>query len=134
MNAPVTEAWPEDTLPLPFIDYSGKTRNATASDPIEGPFIERRSRCKQSYLDVQFNWELNQTQFDAFKGFVRDNLGLGATSFSIPLRHPKASSLTTWIVKFDGSYQSLHQTGRWKITANAELLRPLIIANKSPLV
>ena len=114
-------AWPTD-LPLPFVDYAAANRNATISSTTELGPIERRSRFDKFYIPVSCSWRLTQAQSTAFRTFFETTLGNGSAAFSLELRYPKNTGLTTWLVRFIGGFAAEWLDGIWAVTARIDLI------------
>lgn len=130
--------WPEvfvaDTdvvpLPLPFIEYAGAPRNATAQSPDEAPKILRRSRRFWTYQVFKVTWFFNSSEYYAFQSFYADDLGCGTAPFRMNLRYPKNTELTEWVCRFSGGgYGTSSLDGVWQVSANLELLGTYIVAD-----
>jgi hypothetical protein len=118
--------WPA-TLPLPFVDYAGANRNATISSTFEDGPIVRRSRFNKFYVPASVTWRLTEAQYAAFQTFFGITLGNGAAAFSLELRYPKNSALSTWMVRFVGGYSCEYLEGIWSITARVDLIDKSVI-------
>lgn len=114
--------WPE-TLPLPFLDYSGVPRNQTLFSPDAAYHVARRSRFTRSYCVLSAVWHFSDDQMEAFKAFLVV-LGNGAAQFKIELRFPKNSALTEWAARFESSYEGEYNDGIWTVNAALELVSP----------
>lgn len=120
MIIPIEETYPE-SLPLPYIEYSGAPRNSTICTPAGAAFIARRSRFTKSYVSLSLKWFFTSDQYTTFRAFVLDNLGNGAASFVMSLRYPKNSALDDWIVKLIGPYEATSRDGLWEVAASIDL-------------
>jgi len=129
MITTVDIAWPESTVPLPTYEVSGKPRNASIASEASSPRIDRRSRFTTSCEQLQVNWVLNAAQFTAFEEFFLDTLGNGVSCFSMDLRYPKTSELSSWLVRFEGGYQTTKLDGPSQVEATLVLVQLLEIAD-----
>jgi hypothetical protein len=128
MTITVDIAWPE-TIPLPFLDFSGSPRNATISSTIESPRIEQRSRFGTSYGTLSVQWVLTAAELVLFETFYNDTLGNGTSCFSIDLRFPKNSQLTEWMVRFVDTYGVSYTDGVATVESKLDLVRQTTISD-----
>ena len=126
MTITVDISWP-GTIPLPFVDYSGSPRNATITSPLESPRIYYRSRFATSYATIDATWVLTATEYTAFQTFFADTLGNGTACFSLELKYPQNSVLTSWMVRFAGAYEAVQGDGPISVSAQLDLVRNLVI-------
>lgn len=130
--------WPEivvaDTdetpLPLPFIDYAGEPRNATAQSKASAPKILRRSRRFLTWQTIKATWFFTSVQYYAFQSLYQDALGCGTAQFRMNLRYPKNTELTEWVCRFAGEgYGASYLEGVWQVAANLELIGPYLLSD-----
>lgn len=122
MTITVDIVWPE-TLPLPFLDYSGTPQNASISSDAESPRAYRRSRFFTAYEGIDVEWRLDSTQLAAFETFFYDTLGNGAASFQTDLLYPQNDAVESWIVRFVGGYSCDLSDGPSVVRSKFQLLR-----------
>lgn len=127
----IANVWPE-SLPLPFIDFSGGADVATLFSPGDAAVIKRRSRQTQTFATIGLVWKFNAEEFVAFREFWEADLGCGTASFAIELRYPKISELNTWIVKLV-SELSIDDTEHviLEVTARVQLLSLATVPDKA---
>jgi len=125
VNVTTTNSWPAE-LPAPRLDYYGEPFYQNLVSTEEAPIILRSSRFVRPYPVIQAVWVLTNEQFSTFETFWETNLGHGVAWFTLDLRYPKNSSLSNWVVRFEGEYQAekLDQE-LWQITAPLILLHEL---------
>jgi len=124
MTSSVTLSWPE-TLPLPTIDYSGEPRNTTIVSAWDDLIVTRRSRFAKTYAILSVVWKMTADQFSDFKDFVSDDLQNSARLFTMDLRYPKNSALSTWVVRLMDTIESAYEDGIWTVQGNLEVLFPV---------
>jgi len=124
MTSNVTLSWPE-TLPLPTIDYSGEPRNTTIVSAWDDLIVTRRSRFAKTYAILSVVWKMTADQFSDFKDFVSDDLQNSARLFTMDLRYPKNSALSTWVVRLMDTIESAYEDGIWTVQGNLEVLFPV---------
>ncbi len=131
VNINITHAWPA-TLPLPFIDFSGGADVVTLHSPPSSSRIKRRSRQTQTFATVGIKWKFSQTQWLTFIDFWENTLGSGASAFSMELRHPKISTLSTWLVKIV-SELNVENTEHtiWEVSARIQIIQLSTVDNKA---
>jgi hypothetical protein len=124
----MVNVWPE-SLPLPFVDYSGAAMVGFINSDLTSAVTQRRTRFRKTYGAVACTWQLGTAQKRAFETFIADTLGNGASAFSIDLRLPKNTELTNWMVKLggEGSYEIMFQEGTWRASASLELIAPTLL-------
>jgi len=98
-NLTTTNVWPS-TLPLPAVDYTGGARPPTIVSTSSAADFKRRRRWTQTYAELTVRWKFTRAEYTAFRTFWETTLNLGASSFEIELRYPKATALDEWVVKF----------------------------------
>jgi hypothetical protein len=123
MNIQIDTPWPA-TLPLPTIDYAGTPINSTLFSATQSDKIDRRSRTTRTYVSIKVTWALDDTEYSAFKEFFKTTLDIGTSQFSIELRYPKNSVLTTWAARFSEGYQVDYGDGVRIIGAQLDLVNP----------
>lgn len=114
--------WPDDEIPLPYVDVQGQPQHATLASGLHQMRIQRRNRFRSFTVSLSVRWVLSILQYDAFKLFYRTELTNGAAQFSIHLRYPYNSALTQWKVRFIGNHAATHDEGHWIVEATLELL------------
>lgn len=124
MTSNVTLSWPE-TLPLPTIDYPGEPRNTTIVSAWDDLIVTRRSRFAKTYAILSVVWKMTADQFSDFKDFVSDDLQNSARLFTMDLRYPKNSALSTWVVRLMDTIESAYEDGIWTVQGNLEVLFPV---------
>ena len=124
--------WPE-TLPIPFIDYTGEPLQATIVSGAENARLQRRARYRASYVRLNVRWVFDLAQFDIWEAFFLNDLDNGASQFSIDLKHPTLSALTNWVVRIVGGYIATHDAGNWIVELTLDLLRAPL-PDASPLL
>jgi len=125
--------WPSD-LPLPLVDYQGRSEVATIGSDIAFAKILRRSRFTTTYATVSVEWCLQPDEIDDFRDFYRTILDNGASQFRIDLRYPFNTELTEWKVRFLGGYELQPDDGIWKARASLELIRKVELTAKAALL
>lgn len=113
------------TLPLPYFEASGQTSHALLASPESSSKIARRLRFKGLSDLLSVRWVLNPSQYYNFKNFFKQDLRLGAGQFTIELRYPKTTELTTWVVQFIGGLEFVFLEGMWEASAQMYLVRKL---------
>lgn len=126
MDIPISNSWPE-TLPLPFLNYEGESRNATLFSTIESVTPERRSIRSKAFDSIIVQWHLSTVQYAAFRTFFVSSLNIGTSQFSIDLRYPKNSELAAWIVRFVGGFNAQWINGKFVISAKLDLFNTLAV-------
>lgn len=114
--------WPS-AIPLPFVDFSGSVRNTTLQSMNDAGLIARRSRFSTAYCGVVVAWILDAVGYESFQAFYHIALSEGTSLFSLPVRYPKNSELTTWVVRFFGGYEAQYEDGHWVLRADLDLVR-----------
>lgn len=124
-------SWPDGSspLPLPFFEFSGSCKNASIASEKESPRIDRRSRFQTSYASLAVRWVFTEEELAEFESFYENTLGNGVSCFSIDLRFPKNSELTSWLVRFDGGYQITKSDGPPIVEATLFLVSPMTVAD-----
>lgn len=118
----VNNSWPE-SLPLPFVDFSGSPRDTTLTSPETDPAkIRRRSRYTKNYHSLPVKWVFTTAEYNTFKSFFKNTLR-ASSAFSIELRFPKNSALSEWIARFisDG-FEATPEEGMWVVDALLDLV------------
>lgn len=127
----ITNAWPEDLLPSPFINYSGQLRVPTLVSEASAAAVVRRKRFQTIYNSIAVKWNFTLTEYDDFQTFVQDTLGNGTASFTINLKYPENSVLTGWQVRFasEGWEATYMDVPRWEISATLDLIQPTTLGS-----
>jgi len=123
---PIAYSWPS-TLPLPADSFEGTPRAAIASSSIEYGHPEYRNRFSQTYVLLEVTWMFTDGQLSTFENFYQDSLGNGTALFSIELRYPFGTELTTWVVRFSGDYQIDRKDGMWAVSGSIDLISQLTL-------
>ncbi len=124
MEIQVDIEWPS-SVPLPFFEFSGEPRNATAFTTENSTVIDQRNRFEKSYVGLNVDWVLTPGQFDAFKAFFQDDLGNGTASFKMELRYPLNSNLTWWQVRFIEDYEAFCLERFYRVRCSIDLVQKL---------
>src|SRR5678815_480299 len=90
--------WPEASLPLPFVDYSGKPNHAILASGLESAVIQRRLRYSGKPVICSVTWVLSYDQYVRFKAFFRETLNLGISLFKIPVSYTHLTLPTSDLV------------------------------------
>ena len=127
--------FPEEDIPLPFVDYNGVPRTATLYSAKEDAVMQRRSRFGKAYTALSVHWILSIGQMDTFKEFYQTALGNGAALFSIDLRYPENNNLKNWIVRFGpGGHEDTYDEGVWTVGATLVLVDESELAESAALL
>lgn len=106
--------WPA-TLPLPRLDYNSALLPSVIVSDGSAPTLQRRNRFTPLYKRIQADWIFTATEYAAFSTFFTTTLTMGVAAFSIELRYPKNTELTTWLVRLGSGFSrtpsenNLHQ-------------------------
>jgi len=128
----ITIAWPAG-IALPLIDYSASPDHAILASGLESSVSQRRLRYSGKKANLGVSWSLGLSEYDAFKEFYLGTLNLGLNLFVMPLRYPRTSALTLWVVRFTGSYQAAFEEGRWRVESALILVGPANLPDASLL-
>lgn len=125
----VNQSWPA-TLPLPFIDYTGRPALTTLTGTLQEGRIQRRRRFVSSYVEVQVKWHFNASQFQTFESFFNTTLHRGISQFLLSLRYPQNTVLTDWAARFLEGYESLPaDDSYWEVTSALFLVQTGVLDN-----
>lgn len=127
IEAAVAIQWP-DSIPTPILDFTGAPQHAILASPANNARIQRRLRFSGTPASISVSWALTIGQYLDFKDFFISELETGANLFSIDLRYPKNSAVTTWVVRFSGGYSASYDEHNWIIQSSLFLVRPLLVA------
>lgn len=114
--------WPENEIPLPFVDHQGTLEHSTIQTQGTGA-VNRRARFTNLYSVLQIEWRLTTTQWLAMQDFVEVDLSNGIAQFKIDLRYPNNSLLTTYAVRLMPEYEATNLDGIWRVAGALELVR-----------
>ena len=130
----VTNSWPI-TLPLPFIDYTGSARVPTIISPEGAARSQRRSRWKSPYAAVNVRWKLDEDEYLEMVTYWDTTLGNGTAKFTMEIRYPQNSALSTWICQFVGALEVVPiENGIREVVATLQILTLSVVTDKAAII
>ncbi len=113
-------AWPS-TLPKPRIqNYTGTTELAFIRTDFDSGFARQRQRFTAVPHYRQVQWLFSPEQMEIFKDFFKDDIGYGATFFSMEI--DIGYGLNTYDCRFNEPYDDILVSSKaWQVSATIEV-------------
>lgn len=126
MNITVTNNWPSG-LPLPYVDVSGAPQHPILASTLASAHPTRRLRFSGTPVAISARWVLSVGEMEDFLDFYQTDLRNGISTFSIELRYPKQTELSSWVARFGSAITTTWEDGRWDVSTTLILERLLAI-------